>query len=460
MSRMNKRSNTFELEEAPQRVREAFEDLRDAKRNTSQLSNLALDALPPQAKPAKQQMVEKDRDTVESIIEATLQAKEKELAAAEKAVAILNEEWHAWNLMVTRDMFHSEIDKLERLTTALKGDTLVIRTSRHELCGRMLDNMMMWRQDRENTDWAYLDLLISRYKTPEGARLSPFASRDPDAEQSFQKNVLKAYDAGGRINRWCVISGQYQDTSIVKAAHIVRHNVGELSARHLFGPPDDKDGHLMAAKNGIPMHYWYEQALDDGRLIIVPDGDPKNGRWKVYCLDDPDAQPMTRTILLGRKLHGRSLQFQNDFRPAAGYLYFAFCMSVLRRQRHGFPRWWRDYIAGDPGNMKVWATLGRYLRCSTICKIAHQVGHLPKEEAAIFAASGRSRIEPADEDEDEEMDSLHSSLLSFACVLQNSPTPSTWNSEPAQTSGDESEEEEEEEEEEDDDEDEDEEEEE
>jgi hypothetical protein len=131
--------NKLELAEAPQRVREAFERLHDAKRNTSQLRNLITDALP---SPAKQQAVQKDRDIAESIIEALLQAKEKELAAAEKAVAVLNREWLAWNLFVTRETFQSEIEKLERQITVLRGDTVVIRTSRHEIGGRLMDDMI------------------------------------------------------------------------------------------------------------------------------------------------------------------------------------------------------------------------------------------------------------------------------------------------------------------------------
>jgi hypothetical protein len=78
-------------------------------------------------------------------------------------------------------------------------------------------------------------------------------------------------------------------------------------------------------------------------------------------------------------------------------------MNILRRQRHNVPGWWRDYLANGPGN--VWATPRSYLRTSTLRRIAHQVGHLTKEEAAIFAGG-----EPG-EDEDEDMDSLHSDVI-------------------------------------------------
>jgi hypothetical protein len=286
-----------------------------------------------------------------------------------------------------------------------------------------------------NTNWAYLDLLISRYKTPEGAKLSLFASRDPDAQQRFQKNVLKAYGADDGVRRWCVISGQWHRAKYVRAAHIVSYNVGEPSAQHLFGESNDKDGHLMAPKNGLPMHEIYERAFDDARLIIVPDGDPESGRWKVHCLYEADPKEASLSPPSGSQLDGRSLQFQTEFRPAARYLYFAFCMNILRRQRHNVPGWWRDYLANGPG--KVWATPHSYLRTSTLCRIAHQIGHLTKEEAAVFAAEKSTE----DKDEDEE-DCLHSRLIGCAYGSQNSTT-SSWNDALNQTNGIESSEEEE-----------------
>ncbi|PON29033.1 hypothetical protein TGAM01_v202141 [Trichoderma gamsii] len=348
--------------------------------------------------------MQKDRDTAESFIEALLQAKEKELAASEKAVAVLNRERLAGNLFVTRETFQPEIEKLERQITALRGDTIVIRTSRHELGGRLMDDMI-WQKDGQNTDWAYLDLLISRYKTPEGAKLSLFASRDPSAQERFRKKVLKAYDAVDTDMQWCVISGKYFPASTVKTAHIVRYNVGEPSAWHLFGPPSDKDGHLMSDQNGIPMYEMYEKAFDDARLVIVPDGDQERGCWKVYCLDDPATHKPSKAVPFGRELHGRSLQFRNSFRPSCRYLYFAFCMSILRRQRHEVPGWWRSCVVDGPG--EAWATLGIYFHTSTLRIISHRVGHLTKEEAAVFAAENPSK----DEDED---DSLHSRLIECA----------------------------------------------
>ncbi|PNP43707.1 hypothetical protein TGAMA5MH_04679 [Trichoderma gamsii] len=400
--------------EISQQVQEVMGGNRHGKRSISQLSSLTIGTSPP----AKQRMIENDRQRAESIIEDRLQTKEAYLAQSEELVAILNNAWHAGSLNLREDEFRSQIETLGRLITALRGDVVVIRTSRHELSGRLMDDMI-WQQDRQNTDWAYLDLLISRYKTPEGARLSLFAPRDPSAQERFRKKVLKAYDAIDEDLLWCVISGKYFPASTMKAAHIVRYNLGEPSARHLFGPPGDKDGHLMSDKNGIPMYERYEKAFDDARLVIVPDGDSEKGCWKVYCLDDPDTHKPSKAVPFGRELHGRSLQFQNDFRPSSRYLYFAFCMSILRKQRHEVPGWWRDYLVDGPG--KVWATPGTYLRTSTLRKLAHQIGHMTEEEVAVFAP-GPAR-EDKDDNEDEDMKSLRDSVIAFH--QQNSPTPAT-----------------------------------
>ncbi|KAK1252230.1 hypothetical protein MKX08_003417 [Trichoderma sp. CBMAI-0020] len=399
--------------EVLRRIQDAVDGNSQEERGISQLSNLAIDATPP---PAKQRMIQEDRQRAESTIEARLQSKEANLAKAENLVKILNNGWHAGDLNLREDEFRSQVEQLERLITALRGDVVVIRTSRHELIGRLIDDMV-WQQDRQNTDWAYLDALISRYKTPEGAKLSLFASRDPSAQERFRKKVLKAYDAVDEDMQWCVISGKYFPASTVRAAHIVSYNVGEPSAGHLFGPPGDKDGHLMSDKNGIPMYEMYEKAFDDSRLVIIPDGDPEKGCWKVYCLDDPDTHKPSKAVPFGRELHGRSLQFRNDFRPSSRYLYFAYCMSLLRRQRHEVPGWWRDFHADGVG--KVWATPGTYLRTSTLRRLAHQVGHMTEEEVAEFAPG------PAVEDEDVEKDVTLTKLVGIARKAQDSPTPAT-----------------------------------
>ena len=82
------------------------------------------------------------------------------------------------------------------------------------------------------------------------------------------------------------------------------------------------------------------------------------------------------------KLDGKVLQFPNNFRPAKRYLYFAFVASLLRRQRHEVPGWWRNRF--DSILQEVWATPGECLRRSTVLTLAHRIGHMLPEEASAF----------------------------------------------------------------------------
>jgi hypothetical protein len=114
-------------------------------------------------------------------------------------------------------------------------------------------------QDWSHLDSSYLDSLIRLYKTPQGARRALFTKRDKKTQDRFRADVLEAYDAfndEGAV--WCVITKQHLYPRNVKAAQIVRYNVGEVTAAHLFGPPDSRDGHLMRAKNALPIHEYYE----------------------------------------------------------------------------------------------------------------------------------------------------------------------------------------------------------
>lgn len=220
--------------------------------------------------------------------------------------------------------------------------------------------------------------------------------------------------------------------STVRGVQIVRYNLGEKCARYLFAPLDDSHGHLFGAKNGLPMHIHYAEALSNGRLVIIPDevqGKDEErdqgyiGSWKVYNLYEADAQDSSQFMPLGSELHGRSLEFRNDFRPDSRYLFSVFCMNVLRCQRHEASGWWRAYLASGPGEAWAAAASGPYLRQSTLRRIAQRVGRLTEEEAAQFVVeAGNGPIaEPSDGDRRaEEKDSFYADLC---CVAAMQPSP-------------------------------------
>lgn len=256
-------------EEVLERVDQILEDLRTEMRPLMVVNQIGLDY----------------------VLKNALHNKRKELAAAERLISILNEEFHAGYLDYENGALHMEGDNLECRIKSLLEDTLVLRTSHYEMSGRIRDDVV-WRQGYGsisiNTpiDETYIDALIARYKTPERARLALFAPKDVSAEKRFRKNVFKAYDAKRSKLAWCVISGQWHDAKHVTVFDIIPHSMGEPTAQHFLGPQDSQGGHLMGAKNGMPMHRVYAEALRAGNLVLLPDDGQHdhNGsfsRWRV-----------------------------------------------------------------------------------------------------------------------------------------------------------------------------------
>ncbi|KAL6900020.1 hypothetical protein GGI43DRAFT_384197 [Trichoderma evansii] len=347
---------------------------------------------------------------VDSVINKALHSKRKELDAAQELISILNEEYHAGHIDFENEALHSEGVNLECRIESLMGDTLVLRTSGHQISGGMRDDII-WRQGYGSVststpiDKTCIDSLIAPYKTPEGAKLALFAPKDVGAENRFRENVFKAYDAKRGKLAWCVISGQWHDAKHVKVFDIVPHRMGEATAQHILGSPDSEDGHLMGAKNGMPMHRVYAEALRGGNLVLLPeeDQDDEDGsfsRWRTSFWDDNESLD-NNGLPWGPELEQRLLQFQNQFRPATRYLYFLYCMTVLRWQRYQPAGWWRTCFDNPlPGERPV----GFYLRESTLQKVARIIGHLGEEEAVEFAAERTFRRAPDDSDEDEGID--------------------------------------------------------
>ncbi|KAM0446030.1 hypothetical protein ACHAO4_009475 [Trichoderma viride] len=369
----------------------------------------------------------------DAVIQDALHNRETELVAAERLLGIIVQEWHAVDLIISRQDFEFELAQLEARVEHLMGDILVIRACRFELGGSLLDDVIEAEDGgRISSTWSHIDSLIKRRKTAKGAKVPIYESKDIIAQWNFCQRVFQAYDVEDGIAEWCVMSGRWQLKTTVRGAQIVRYNMGEPCARYLFAPLDDPGGHLLGAKNGLPMHIRYAEALDNGRLVIIPDEvqdkeQERNqghiGRWKVYNLYEADAQQRSQAIPLGSELHGRSLQFRTDFRPDARYLFFVFCMNVLRRQRHEASGWWLAYLAGGPGRAWAAAASGSYLRPSSLRRLAQRVGYLTEEEAAQFAnETGNGYItECSDGDRRvEEKDSFYADLC---CVAAMQPSP-------------------------------------
>ncbi|KAI8947672.1 hypothetical protein F4801DRAFT_559942 [Xylaria longipes] len=294
--------------------------------------------------------------------------------------------WQDGSLEITRGQFQEETKRLEEEISALLVERVHMRTSTYELVGREVD-IERWNKRAHAEDWSYIDLLASRLKEPSGSTVTMKNPRNPDKQARWRKAVIKAYSAeNGNGHVWCPISRRYQFVQSITAAHIVRYNVGELAAVHLFGPLDDSDGHIWSTRNGIPLCCGYESMLDDGKIAIVPTKDGKD--LMVVVLDEAERAKLSdpnNAMPIGQALHGRTLKFLNDHRPAMRYLYFCFAMNLLRRQKFEVDGWWRDRIAH--ADTPFFPTPGKWVRETTLRKLAIRIGHLPTDEADDFVAT-------------------------------------------------------------------------
>ncbi|KAF4988015.1 hypothetical protein FDECE_15216 [Fusarium decemcellulare] len=198
------------------------------------------------------------------------------------------------------------------------------------------------------------------------------------ASDTPEEIIHNAYDAQLKADTsWCCVYGKSYPSSRVIAAHIVPYNTGEHNAQYLFDK-SDKDGHIMSARNGIPMAKHIEEQFDDSRITLVPVPDSPDIKVVVLGASRPNATSSEK------KLNGTILSFKNDFRLAHRYLYFHYATTLLRRQRHEVPGWWRGF--SEYGTHRIWTTPGQYLRQSSLLTLARNVGHLGPEEAADFVS--------------------------------------------------------------------------
>jgi hypothetical protein len=153
---------------------------------------------------------------------------------------------------------------------------------------------------------------------------------------------------------------------------------------------------LFSACNGLLVAQPVERWLDSGKLVIVPDlperpalvellawvrRDTREYRLKII---DPTWERLDKMVSFAhpktwRELDGQKLQFRTKFRPAARYLYFHYCVQVLRRA-------WAHNTGGgsfptlrDEVGKPFWGTPGRYLPKNMLLSLVEALGHEYKD---------------------------------------------------------------------------------
>ena len=192
---------------------------------------------------------------------------------------------------------------------------------------------------------AYLAALAKSLPEPLGTRVKKQGKRDNYEHEIFQKLVRKAYspqkgDQGYDAPDtdlhlvWCPVTQAWHEVTNVRTARLVPYAIGEVNAAYIFGlPVEDGWNALWTPHNGMPLYHKVEEAMDNGRLLIVPELDGTSN-FKVVLLDKSLSD--ISIYLHGPKfgdLHNRTLMFKTALRPEKRYLYFLCLITLFRRYR-------------------------------------------------------------------------------------------------------------------------------
>ena len=214
--------------------------------------------------------------------------------------------------------------------------------------------------------------------------------RDSAKQSRFRADIIDAYDSRYPDSEpflWCPVLGSWVESGT--AAHLFAYMHGQDMMNAIFGKK--KNPELFSPRNGLLISDRIEEIFDIGFLVIVPllpDNPTKTelAKWltrepREYMtrIIDPSSKLMDQLINLSsglkfKDLDKRPLKFRSNFRPAARYLYFHYCLQVLRRA-------WKQQmeqsklILGNEVGKLYWGTPGRYLPRNMLLTFVEELGH-------------------------------------------------------------------------------------
>ena len=219
--------------------------------------------------------------------------------------------------------------------------------------------------------------------------------RDSGEQSKFCAAIVAAYDSRDTNPQsqwlWDPILKKFVSEQNARAAHLFASAHGQATMDAIFGPMDSPE--LFSPLNGLILCQEIEDLFDKGFFAIVPrlPDDPSQADISVWNHLDPKEykirilnfqhqnidqfiHPLVREEnLTWRSLDGANVEFRNDFRPRARYLYFHFCLQILRLS------WGHQHK--DAGALKkelgraFWGMPGRYLPRNMLRAFVDELGH-------------------------------------------------------------------------------------
>ena len=269
--------------------------------------------------------------------------------------------------------------------------------------------------------------------------------RNNSVQSNFRKALIETYhstnpDPLRKNEHWCPVTSLYHDATSTCAAHLFAYHHGQDTMDAIFGTTAEPE--LFSSYNGILMSKLAEERLEKGYYVIVPDVsvdaplleirtwhkmEPKEYKIRVV---DSKRQEMQQYISPSSQetwndLDGRRVTFfKSNFRPRARYLYFLYCVTMLRRS------WTKEQPGSglrDDLGKPYWGTTGHFMQKNLLMAFVEEMGHeyepllegaesevdnMAPVETALAAANeqiklsvgGKGALSYAHESEDEESD--------------------------------------------------------
>lgn len=244
-------------------------------------------------------------------------------------------------------------------------------------------------------------------------------SQDFAEQRRFRQKTIAAYNAKQphllSEDLWCPILCNYFPPSAMKATQIFSHRHGQKLMDEIFRPEEGQENGLFTPYNGLLMTAEAEERFRKGLFVIVPSLKTNDlleeiGQWQASGPEsykirvvDRKAYPMTRspTGWLEKRwndLDGRELEFRSDHRPRPPYLYFHYCVTMLRRS-------WchteHETVLQDRLGKRFWDIPGPYLRQRQLSALAEEIGN-----DGILEGAGSEAHDDEEVDRDDESDQI------------------------------------------------------
>lgn len=236
--------------------------------------------------------------------------------------------------------------------------------------------------------------------------------RDGWTQTKFRRDMMAVYGSKHPTKKWvwCPILSSWRHDTEIRAGHLFAAMHGQDLMDAIFGR--QKEPELFSPTNGLLISKHIGVVFDSGKLVIVPDlpDRPKTiellswlrserREYKIRVIDhtwsELDDEIVPDLPLTFRALDNKRVEFLTDFRPSARYLYYHYCLQVLRRA------WQQDSGVGSlPGSVlrdemgkPFWSTPGHYLPKNMLLAIVEELGHEYQDLLSGAAAQqGESRL--------------------------------------------------------------------